>query len=247
MLGVGRRPRRRRVSAVVIASVCAVGFATAAAGADFATSGRPDETIPVTLAPSGQGLERPSDGWFDASAVPYGPLIADASVRWGVPAALVAAIILAESDFKPRAISPKGARGLMQLMPDTAAALAVRDVFDPRANIEGGVRHLRGLLDRLGDDLPRVLAAYNAGEQAVSLYGGIPPYRETRQYVARVLALLGWGPGAVGTPGGEAAADPNVRARMLYRMVAPDGTLTYTNIPPRASFRRHFAVSPSPR
>lgn len=113
------------------------------------------------------------------------------SARYGVPARLVAAIIEAESDFDPRAVSRKGARGLMQLMPATASSLAVRDAFDPYANIDAGVRHLRRLMDRFDGDLPLVVAAYNAGENAVDKYGGVPPYRETRRYVTRVLRRYG--------------------------------------------------------
>jgi len=116
------------------------------------------------------------------------------AARHGVPARLVAAIIEAESDFDPRAVSRKGARGLMQLMPETASSLRVRDAFDPYANIDAGVRHLRRLMDRFDGDLPLVLAAYNAGENVVASYGGVPPYRETRRYVARVLRRFGQDP-----------------------------------------------------
>jgi soluble lytic murein transglycosylase-like protein len=116
--------------------------------------------------------------------------IREAARRYGVPQALVFSIIRFESDFNPYAISAKGARGLMQLMPDTARILGVRDVFDPLDNIDGGVRHLRGLLDRYGNDLALAVAAYNAGERAVATYAGIPPFPETRQYVRRVLRLF---------------------------------------------------------
>jgi len=116
--------------------------------------------------------------------------IREVAERHGVPPRLVVAIIEAESDFNPRAVSRKGARGLMQLMPETASSLRVSDSFDPYENIEGGVRHLRRLMDRFDGDLPLVLAAYNAGEQAVAVHGGIPPYRETRRYVARIMRRL---------------------------------------------------------
>jgi hypothetical protein len=99
----------------------------------------------------------------------------------------VAAIVAVESEFNPRAVSRRGAQGLMQLMPATAAAVDVQDSFDARENIEGGVRHLRALMDRYHNDLPIVLAAYNAGDRAVLAYQGVPPFRETRQYVLRVL------------------------------------------------------------
>jgi transglycosylase-like protein with SLT domain len=117
--------------------------------------------------------------------------IREVAVRYHIAPILVAAIVEAESDFNPRAVSRRGARGLMQLMPATAAAVQVEDTFDPYENIEGGVRHLRGLMDRFNGDLPQVLAAYNAGEQAVLLYGGVPPFGETRRYVARILRRIG--------------------------------------------------------
>jgi soluble lytic murein transglycosylase-like protein len=117
--------------------------------------------------------------------------IKEVSARYGVPADLVAAVIEAESDNNPRAVSRRGARGLMQLMPKTARTLGVRDPFDPRANIDAGVRHLRALMDRFGsNNLPLVLAAYNAGEVAVIKHRGVPPYRETRAYVKRILKKL---------------------------------------------------------
>jgi soluble lytic murein transglycosylase-like protein len=109
------------------------------------------------------------------------------ATRHRVPPRLVAAIVAVESEFNPRAVSRRGAQGLMQLMPATAASVDVQDSFDARENIEGGVRHLRALMDRYGNDLPVVLAAYNAGDRAVLAYQGVPPYRETRQYVMRVL------------------------------------------------------------
>ena len=118
--------------------------------------------------------------------------IREVAVRHNMSPLLVAAIIEAESEFNPRAVSRKGARGLMQLMPATASSLAVHDSFDPYENIEGGVRHLRRLLDRFHGNVPLAVAAYNAGEQAVINYGGVPPYRETRRYVARVLRRMNY-------------------------------------------------------
>jgi Transglycosylase SLT domain len=117
--------------------------------------------------------------------------IREVAVRYDIQPILVAAIVEAESEFNPRAVSRRGAQGLMQLMPGTASSLRVSDTFDPYENIEGGVRHLRRLMDRYRGNLPLVLAAYNAGEQAVMVYGGVPPYRETRQYVNRILRRIG--------------------------------------------------------
>jgi soluble lytic murein transglycosylase-like protein len=114
-------------------------------------------------------------------------LAAETATRHGLDPALVLAVISVESGFRPDAVSPKGAQGLMQLMPGTAALLGVRDAFDPAANLDGGARHLRELLALYGGDLRKALAAYNAGAGAVSRHGGVPPYRETQDYVDRVL------------------------------------------------------------
>ena len=110
-----------------------------------------------------------------------------ASGRYRLDPDLVSSVIKAESGFNVRAVSPKGAQGLMQLMPDTASKLGVPDAFDPRANVEGGTRYLRELLERYDFDLVKALAAYNAGPLRVEQYGGVPPYHETRAYVARVV------------------------------------------------------------
>ncbi len=115
-------------------------------------------------------------------------VIDDASARHGVDAALVHAVIQVESAYRSEARSPKGAMGLMQLMPAIVRYYSVTDAYDPRANVEAGVRHLRSLLDRF--ELSLALAAYNAGEGAVRRFKGIPPYPETSAYVSRVLQLL---------------------------------------------------------
>ena len=117
----------------------------------------------------------------------FDPLIWKMAEKHSVDYALVKAVIKAESNFNPTAISRVGARGLMQLMPGTAYALRVNDSFHPEDNIEGGVRYLRYLLNVFQGDLHLALAAYNAGEKAVFRYRGIPPYQETRTYVRRVL------------------------------------------------------------
>jgi hypothetical protein len=121
----------------------------------------------------------------------YDPIIERVSAQHGVPASLVKAVIQVESAYRSRARSPKGAMGLMQLMPATARQYSVADPYDPESNIAGGTRHLKSLLDRL--PLRLALAAYNAGEAAVQRFGNVPPYPETRQYVARILALLAAG------------------------------------------------------
>ena len=117
----------------------------------------------------------------------YDALIKEAAARHGVDAALVKAIVHTESYFDPEARSRRGAMGLMQLMPQTAARYGVKDITDPAQNIEAGVRHLKYLLKRYPERLAWAIAAYNAGERAVETYEGIPPYTETRRYVRKVM------------------------------------------------------------
>jgi len=132
---------------------------------------------------------RPAAGQL-LQATPYGEIISAVSEAHGVDPLLVRALIQVESNYQSRARSRKGAMGLMQLMPATARSYNVRNPFDPRANIEAGIKHLKSLIDHFGQvDLG--LAAYNAGEGAVTKFNGIPPYRETRNYVSRILALAG--------------------------------------------------------
>jgi soluble lytic murein transglycosylase-like protein len=116
----------------------------------------------------------------------YDPWIVEAAALYQVPEALIRAIIRCESDFDPRAVSGAGARGLMQLMPETANRLKVRDILDPRDNIFGGVRLLRELANEFHGDKTLTIAAYNAGDGAVLRYAGVPPYRQTRDYVTAV-------------------------------------------------------------
>jgi soluble lytic murein transglycosylase-like protein len=128
---------------------------------------------------AGQGL---------ASDTAYDRIIESAATRHSVDARIVKAVIQVESAFQPRARSPKGAMGLMQLMPKTARHYAARNPYDPASNIDAGTQYLKRLLDEF--ELPLALAAYNAGEGAVRRFGGIPPYAETQAYVTKVLVLL---------------------------------------------------------
>jgi soluble lytic murein transglycosylase-like protein len=126
---------------------------------------------------------------------PYGQLIYDIAVRHSVNPQLVAAVIHVESAFNPRAVSRKGACGLMQLLPETARRFGLakkKDLFDPKKNLEAGVKYLKWLTGRFGGDVQKILAAYNAGEGAVDRFGGIPPYRETQNYVQKIFGLLGF-------------------------------------------------------
>ncbi|MBX5480229.1 MAG: lytic transglycosylase domain-containing protein [Myxococcaceae bacterium] len=120
----------------------------------------------------------------------YDELIHSAATRYRIPEALVWAVMHAESNFDPHAVSPVGASGLMQLMPATASEMYVKDIFDVKENIEGGTRYLRVLANMFDGDMVKMVAAYNAGPDAVKKYGGkVPPYAETRAYVAKVIKL----------------------------------------------------------
>ncbi|XXX80435.1 lytic transglycosylase domain-containing protein [Sorangium sp. So ce134] len=137
-------------------------------------SARPGMT---PVAPSDKSLDRFSR---------YDTWIRQAATLYQIPEELVRAVIKCESDYDPRAVSPVGAQGLMQLMPETALRMQVRDAFDARENIFGGTRYLRILANLFNGDLDLTIAGYNAGEGAVMRYGGIPPYEETQAYVTRV-------------------------------------------------------------
>jgi len=129
---------------------------------------------------------------FAASVNPaeYDQIIKTYADKYGVSQSLVKAVIHAESGYNPNAVSRKGASGLMQLMPGTARSLKVSNSFDPKDNVEGGVKYLRFLLDTFRGDVSLAVAAYNAGLNKVAKFGGIPPYAETRTYVNRVLSYM---------------------------------------------------------
>jgi soluble lytic murein transglycosylase len=171
---------------------------------------------------------------------PYADLINRTAREHGIEPNLIKALIRVESNFNPGAVSRKGAQGLMQLMPATAANHAVADAFDPGQNVAGGVRYLRKLLDLFGGDQRLALAAYNAGENAVLRYNGVPPYRETQQYVRKVLDLYrsrNFDPPA---PAKKPAAPsqtvrevvyPKDSAGGVYRSLDREGHVIYTNAP----------------
>lgn len=164
------------------------------------------QTFAVARA-TGVKVTRPSDH----KSARFDPLIDEHAAAAGVSADLVRAVIQVESAFNPLALSPKGAMGLMQLMPATASALGVVNPFDPAQNIGGGVRYLKSLLARYDDKVELALAAYNAGPGAVDRYGQqVPPYRETRDYVQKITK------GRRGSAGSTAAAKPPTR---IYKWV----------------------------
>lgn len=148
----------------------------------------------------------------------YGKLIHEAAAKYGEDEHLVEAIIAVESGFNAKAVSTKNCKGLMQLHPDTARDYGVRDIFDPKQNIEAGVRHFSKLRERY-EDVRLALAAYNAGPTAVDRHNGIPPYKETEGYVRKVMALY-------------RPPDPQDDDRdVIYRVTLPDGRVLLTNVP----------------
>ena len=126
-------------------------------------------------------------GYMNKKEQLFHPIIIQVSSRHQVDPALVKAIIMAESGYNPKAISKRGAKGLMQLMPSTAQALGVEDVFNPKENISGGVRYFKQLVNRFDGDIKLALAAYNAGSRNVRQYQGIPPFKSTRYYIKKVI------------------------------------------------------------
>jgi hypothetical protein len=194
----------------------------------------------VYTQPRGMGMaaSRSMDG-FTTGDSRIDSYIVEAGVRNGVDPVLLYATMHQESSFKQRAISPKGARGLMQLMPGTARRFGVTDIFDPRQNIEGGARYIRFLLDSFGGDVSLALAGYNAGEGAVLKYGRqIPPYRETQEYVRRITrryavmrdpetarnARLA-SPSQVAEVQSERSVPLTIYERNVYAVRLPDGRL----------------------
>jgi soluble lytic murein transglycosylase-like protein len=183
------------VSALVIATVAEPGRA------DIYKTVGPDGVISFSTAPKAGAqvyqrtpakkakapVSMPSDT-SPERYTRYDVHIRQAAALYQIPEELVRAVIKVESDFDPRAVSPANARGLMQLIPETAERMMVTDIFDPRQNVFGGVRYLRVLANLFNGDLALTIAAYNAGENAVIRHGGIPPYQETQAYVGKVLS-----------------------------------------------------------
>lgn len=166
---------------------------SAVSSADFYKFTDEDGVVHITNVPTSskytwmmRETERPRIR-YKGSKKQFDHLIDSASTKYGVDPELVRAIVKAESDFDANAVSGKGARGLMQLMPETSRAMGVKDAHDPKDNVEGGIKYLSRLLKMFDWQVPLAVAAYNAGENAVIKYGSIPPYSETQTYVKRVL------------------------------------------------------------
>lgn len=161
---------------------------------------RMDKSIPFAVLPIPSQIALPVGGhkslsqignsvsvYLDTPHLLYNTIIEAAAERYKIDPALVKAVIMAESRYNHRAVSKKGAGGLMQLMPRTAKALGVKNVFDPEENITGGVRYLKKLLNRFDGNTRLALAAYNAGSRHVRHYGGVPPFLQTRTFIKKVL------------------------------------------------------------
>ena len=169
----------------------------------------------------------------------YAPLVEEISTQQQVDPKLVHAVIQVESDYNPSSLSHKGAKGLMQLMPETAARYGLSDIWDPRQNIQAGVKHLKYLLELYQNDLPLALSAYNAGANAVDRYGGIPPYQETRNYVRKVTSLY-QGAGSFPTASASAASpgtgsgDRSPAQMTIYKYRDSQGKLCYSSVMPKS-------------
>jgi hypothetical protein len=151
----------------------------------------PEPPVPAPVAEPVSAVDEEQQDRTLLAGTPYGEIIASVSELHGVDPMLVRALIQVESGYRPKARSRKGAMGLMQLMPSTAREYKVRNPFEPKANIEAGIKHLKSLLDKFDGALDLSLAAYNAGPGAVKKFNGVPPYRETRNYITRILSIAG--------------------------------------------------------
>jgi soluble lytic murein transglycosylase-like protein len=178
-----------RVLCVVLGGL----LAASAARADVRLATKPDgRKVIYNVGEAPRGSKGSDLNWLASRhdrRSKYDPLIEHYANKYSVDPTLVRAVIQVESNFNPNCVSSKGARGLMQLMPATARRFGVTDIQDPEQNIHGGVRFLSYLMRLFNEDLPRVLAGYNAGENAVLKYGGIPPYAETSTYVVRAMTV----------------------------------------------------------
>jgi len=197
--------------AAILLLGCAAALVPGRASADIFTYTDADGVMHFSNRPKGEGryklylkspdAKHPARGGAAAVVMPsdksverfsrYAEWIRQAATLYQIPEELVRAVIKCESDYDPRAVSPAGALGLMQLIPETALRMQVRDPFDPRENIFGGTRYLRVLANTFNGDLALTVAAYNAGEANVARYGGVPPFEETQAYVVHVLTYYG--------------------------------------------------------
>jgi soluble lytic murein transglycosylase-like protein len=238
-----RRGRDRRARAVLV-SIAALASVPTATRPDL--FGRRNARAPM------ENLERPPQEGEEASPLLgdlppeystaegrefYESIIEEAAAMHGVDEDLVRAVIQTESGFDPKAVSRVGAKGLMQMMPATAKRMGVEDPFDPRDNIMGGVRYLRLLLDKFKGNVPLALAGYNAGPRKVTKFKGIPPYKETRGYVKKVLREMAEAEEENTAPqvASAAPAPEPKKPSVIYKWTDKRGHLYLSDTPPTGS------------
>lgn len=194
--------------------------------------------IYYTDTPKGKGTEvvHTSEPKYEDTS-DYHSIVKSTAGKYNLDPSLIHAVIKTESNYNKYAVSRKGAMGLMQLMPSTAQDLGVENPFHPIQNIDGGVRYLRQLLEKFNWNLTLALAAYNAGPETVKKYGNVPPIKETRDYVRKVLSLYGV---PIDSLGGASSGSKSKRAKRtpparIYRVVLEDGTVLFTNTKPLSS------------
>ncbi len=182
---------------------------------------RTGKLVRTMVSNAGPAAEKPASQAIDAA-------VRQIASEQSLPPELLHSVIRVESNYNPGAVSPKGAQGLMQLIPETARRFGVLDSFDPVDNIQGGAKYLKYLLDLYKGDYPLALAAYNAGEKAVAKYGGVPPYRETQNYVAQVKKRLDSAkPPAPAKPEVRAVETASDEPHHILEVVETDGAVRY--------------------
>jgi soluble lytic murein transglycosylase-like protein len=240
-----RRGRDRRARAVLV-SIAALASVPTATRPDLFARRNARTPIENLERPPREGEESPLLGDLPADATDestpegrelYESIIAEAAAMHGVDEDLVRAVIQTESGFDPKAESRVGAKGLMQMMPATAKRMGVDDPFDPRENIMGGVKYLRLLLDKFKGNVPLALAGYNAGPRKVAKFKGIPPYKETRGYVKKVLREMAEAEQEdAATHVASAAPEPEPKKpSVIYKWTDKRGHLYLSDTPPTGS------------
>lgn len=225
--------RRLGSSARAALATCVVLLGGSAAAEDTLLYYEQNGKVVITNTPSRRdvrpvpGFDEPKGQAHPRAALPstaYDSFIEVVARENGLSSDLVKAVAMAESGFDPRALSPKGAQGIMQLMPATARRYGVRNAFDPFESLRGGAMHLRDLLDEFDGNVKLALAAYNAGSGAVRRHGGVPAYRETLEYVRKIESTLNH----TGNRGRRRSAPPPAEAVRMIR--GADGSITFDNI-----------------